>query len=214
MTLLALEFSSDRRSVAVARGGQLLAEVVHQGTVRTPIFALIEAALTQAGIGRDAIEAIAVGLGPGSYTGVRLAISVAQGWQLATGVKTIGVNSLANLAAVAAQNPETSSCLLAVDAQRKEFAVAEAKDGQLVSAMRLAPVEELKARLANGEKIAGPDVTRLLGGGIELFPSAAVTARLATESSSVPAESLAPVYLREVSFVKAPAPRTLPELNP
>jgi tRNA threonylcarbamoyladenosine biosynthesis protein TsaB len=214
MTLLALEFSSDRRSVAVARDGRVLAEVVHQGTLRTPIFALIEAALTQAGVGREAIEAVGVGLGPGSYTGVRLAISVAQGWQLATGVKTIGVNSLANLAAVAAQNPETSSCLLAVDAQKKEFAVAEAKGGKLISDVRLAPAEELKARLANDERIAGPDVTRLLEGGMELFPSAAVAACLATESPSVPAESLAPVYLREVSFVKAPAPRSLAELKP
>lgn len=213
MTLLALEFSSDRRSVAVAREGQVLAEVVHQGTLRTPIFALIEAALTQAGVGREAIEAIAVGLGPGSYTGVRLAISVAQGWQLATGVKTIGVNSLANLAAVAAQNPETSSCLLAVDAQRHEFAVAEADGGRLISDVRLAPAAELKTRLASGESIAGPDVPRLLGGGIELFPSAATAARLATEGSSVPAETLAPVYLRDVSFVKAPAPRELPELR-
>lgn len=214
MTLLALEFSSDRRSVAVARDGRVLAEVVHQGTLRTPIFALVEAALTQAGVGREAIKAIAVGLGPGSYTGVRLAISVAQGWQLATGVRTIGVNSLANLAAVAAQNPETSTCLLAVDAQRHEFAVAEAQDGRLISEVRLAPADELKTRLANAERIAGPDVPRLLGGGIALFPNATTAARLAAESECAPAESLAPVYLREVSFVKAPAPRSLPELNP
>ena len=49
--------------------------------------------------GREAIEAIAVGLGPGSYTGIRAAIALAQGWQLAREVKTLGVSSVAAMAA-------------------------------------------------------------------------------------------------------------------
>ena len=52
---------------------------------------MIESALAEAKIEREQIEVIAVGLGPGSYTGIRAAISVAQGWQLARGVKLLGV---------------------------------------------------------------------------------------------------------------------------
>ena len=44
---------------------------------------------------------IAVGLGPGSYTGIRAAIAVAQGWQLARGIKLLGINSVECLAAQA-----------------------------------------------------------------------------------------------------------------
>lgn len=207
MIALALEFSSDRRSVAVARDTAVLAEVAHQGTQRTPIFALIGAALQEAGITREQVEAIAVGIGPGSYTGVRLAISVAQGWQLATGVRVAAVNSLANLARVTAEQG-VGRVLLAVDAQRQEAAVAEAEGGVLLSPVRLLPLADLQERQRQGEIVAGPEVVRLLGGGCELFPSARIAAQLAVQADLwLPAEQLAPVYLREASFVKAPPPR-------
>ena len=59
---------------------------------------MIESALRQAGLEREEIECIAVGLGPGSYTGIRAAIALAQGWQLARGVKLLGVSSAECLA--------------------------------------------------------------------------------------------------------------------
>jgi len=212
MISLALEFSSDRRSVAVARGGEVLTEVVHEGTRQTPIFALITDALARAGVAREAVALLAVGLGPGSYTGVRLAIATAQGWQLATELKVARVNSLANLARVAAETlPDSGPVLLAVDAQRGEFAAAPAEGGRLLEPIRLLPAAELRERLTRGERIAGPEVSRLLGGGMELHPRAALTARLAAEAGHfVPAETLTPVYLREASFVKAPPARRIP----
>ena len=47
-------------------------------------FGLVEDALRQAQLDRAQIECLAIGLGPGSYNGMRLAIAVAQGWQLAS----------------------------------------------------------------------------------------------------------------------------------
>ena len=96
MKMLALEFSSAQRSVAVvvadADGRPLTtSEVVETATGHTmKPFAMIEEALRSAGVERERIEVIVVGLGPGSYTGIRAAIALAQGWQLATGVKTAG----------------------------------------------------------------------------------------------------------------------------
>jgi len=52
---------------------------------------MVEAVLKQTGVEREQVEAIAVGLGPGSYNGIRVAIALAQGWQLASGVKLLGV---------------------------------------------------------------------------------------------------------------------------
>lgn len=206
MTILALEFSSDRRGVAVAREGRVLAEVVHSETRETPIFALITQVLEQAGLDRSGIDCLAVGLGPGSYTGVRLAISVAQGWQLGAGVITVGVSSLENLAIVAADLGPT---LLAIDSQRQEFAVVEAAEGRLAGTVRLMSAAELSVRLAAGDGVAGPDRRPGLEGIRPLFPSAAVLAQLAVGRPSVPSEQLTPIYLRETAFAKAPPMRTV-----
>jgi len=76
---LALEFSSSQRSVAVARAGRVLAETSEAGGRETHAFGMIEKVLAAAKIGRAEIECLAVGLGPGSYTGIRVALSIAQG---------------------------------------------------------------------------------------------------------------------------------------
>lgn len=210
MTCLALEFSSDRRSVAVARAGQVRAEVVHEGTRRTPVFGLIESALEQAGVGRREVECLAVGLGPGSYTGIRVAISVAQGWQLGRGIRTIGVNSLDALAVVA-ESAFPGPILLAVDAQRGEFAAAPAESGRLVGPVTLLAVDELRRRQESGWRVAGPEIASVFPEAKQLFPTASVVAQLAMGREAVPAELLMPVYLREASFVKAPPARVISE---
>jgi tRNA threonylcarbamoyladenosine biosynthesis protein TsaB len=209
MIALALEFSSDRRSVAVGRAGELLAEVTHLGTVNTPVFALIAEALRQASVEREQVGQLVVGVGPGSYTGVRIAISAAQGWQLATGATCVGVNSLENLA-----RSVTDRILLAVDAQRGEFASAWAEAGRLLEPIRLRSKDELLGRLGQGEWVGGPDLERLLPGARPLFPTAAGALALAVNAVAVPAETLAPSYLREASFVKAPPTREIAGLQP
>ena len=57
--------------------------------------------MADAKVERREIECIVVGLGPGSYTGIRGAIALAQGWQLASGVKLLGVSSVEGIAAQA-----------------------------------------------------------------------------------------------------------------
>src|SRR3989442_349897 len=100
MTILALEFSSERRSVAVLQtggdgaGGRPFPAVasILSSPRRLNAFALIQSALQEARQEREAISCVAVGLGPGSYTGIRAAISIAQGWELARGVRVLGLN--------------------------------------------------------------------------------------------------------------------------
>ena len=124
MTLLALEFSSERRSAALARDGVILAEAAETGGRATNAFALIDRALAESKIPRDEIEAMAVGLGPGSYTGIRAAIAVAQGWQLARGIKLLGIPSVEALAAQAQAEKIFGRVNVVVDAQRGEFYLA------------------------------------------------------------------------------------------
>ena len=102
MTILALEFSSARRGAALARGGTVLSEAVETtGGRTTNAFGLIEKVLTEAKVLRGEVEVIVVGIGPGSYAGIRAAIALAQGWQLARGIQLLGVSSAECLAAQA-----------------------------------------------------------------------------------------------------------------
>lgn len=215
MTILALEFSSDRRSVAVARDGEVLAEAAHAGGRSTRIFSLVDEVLAVAGVGRTAVEALAVGLGPGSYTGVRLALAAAQGWHLATGVPVAGVEAFEVLRLEAADRGLAGRRTFALYAQREEFAVRTLANGDWEGPARLEPAEATRGRLLAGEPVMGPEIPgRLPGppaGGLTLFPGAGAVARLAGRQGGFgPPERLAPVYLREAQFVKAPPPRAIP----
>jgi len=208
MKILAIEFSSDHRSVAVLDGERLLAaQTVTEGR-DTSAVALIESALGDAKIDRVAIECIAVGVGPGSYTGIRAAIALTQGWQLAHGVKVLGVDSLDALAKGCQAAGRRGEITLAVDAQRGEFYLAKfelSEEGiRSVDGMRLAKRSEYESLLAAGQPVNGPG----LG---DKFPVAEHVGRLAAgRSDFLEASELEPVYLRQVDFVKAPPLRKIP----
>jgi tRNA threonylcarbamoyladenosine biosynthesis protein TsaB len=212
MTILALEFSSPQRSVAVARGGNLLAETSETGGRNTAAFGMIEKVLAEAKIQREQIEALCIGLGPGSYTGIRAAISIAQGWQLARGTKLLGVGSAGAIAAQARAEKISGRVNVVIDAQRGEFYLAVyeiSADGfQEIEPLKILPLAEVQSRADAGEILAGPEVTKWFPHGRIIFPRAAMLAKLAAgRSDFVAGERLEPVYLRETEFVKAPPGR-------
>ena len=214
MRILALEFSSRVRSVAAWDSGCAATRppgVARESEARaTPVFSLIETALREAGLRREDIQRLAVGLGPGSATGIRAAIAVAQGWCLARGVTVVGVNSLDVLATGLHAARQRGRVDLACDAQRGEWHVAgyelEAAGPRLCEPLRLASHEEMAARIRAGRIVLGPDLAAALPGARDAFPEAAVLARLAAEATAALApESLAPIHLRAPSFAKAAA---------
>src|SRR4030095_8352731 len=121
MTILALEFSSDRRSVALIRAGESLSRADEHGGRSTQAFRLIEQVLRESGRQREDVEAIAIGLGPGSYTGIRIAISIGQGWRLARDIKLVGMSTADCLAEQARARGVRGPLHIAIDAQRGEF---------------------------------------------------------------------------------------------
>jgi tRNA threonylcarbamoyladenosine biosynthesis protein TsaB len=206
MTILALEFSSARRSVALARGGMVLTEAAVQTDARgTDTFGLIEKVLVEAKILRQEVEAVVVGLGPGSYTGIRAAIAVAQGWQLATDVKLLGISSVDAIAAQAQAEKVFGRVNVVIDAQRGEFCLSAWEISAVERKEKISPLKIVsgaeKIALENaGEICVGPEAARLI------FPSAAMVARLAEgRNDFIAGENLEPIYLRETNFVKAPA---------
>lgn len=173
---------------------------------------MIEQALAEAKIDREQIEVIAVGLGPGSYTGIRAAISLAQGWQLARGVKLLGVSSAECLAEQTRAEKIHGRVNVVIDAQRAEFYLAAYEialdEWREISPLKILSLLEIRARVTEGGTLIGPEVTRWFPGGRTIFPRAAALAELASRRSDfVPGGKLEPVYLRETNFVKSPPRR-------
>jgi len=208
MTTLGLEFSSEQRSVAVARDGSAMAA----GGRETRAFAMIEEALEQARVRREEVECLAVGVGPGSYTGIRIAISIAQGWQLARGIRLLGVSSAECLAEQAKERGLSGIVRIVIDAQRGEFYLAQyqiSKAGvQLSEPLRIVSAKDVAP---DAQKVlVGPDVSTFDSNAIRMFPEAAALVRLAVHRNDfIAGEKLEPIYLRETTFVKAPPPRTI-----
>jgi tRNA threonylcarbamoyl adenosine modification protein YeaZ len=215
MKILAVEFSSEQRSIAVLAEGRVLATAVEVAARAAHSFALIEQALAEARLEREEIECLAIGLGPGSYTGIRSAIALAQGWQLALPVKLLGIGSIECLAREAQDKGWFGTANIIVDAQRSELYLARYEitptGCREMEPLKLATLEEARSRSSAGEIVLGPEAKRWFADGRVLPPSAAVLGRIAAgQNDFVPGEKLEPIYLRETSFVKAPPPRIVP----
>ncbi|QNK00256.1 tRNA (adenosine(37)-N6)-threonylcarbamoyltransferase complex dimerization subunit type 1 TsaB [Dyella telluris] len=123
MNLLAIETSTEACSVALIHGDEVVArsEIAPRRHAEL-VLPMADALLAEAGLGRHALDAIAVGRGPGAFTGVRLGISLAQGMALALDIPVVTVSSLA---ALALEAPEDDASVLAViDARMGEIYAA------------------------------------------------------------------------------------------
>jgi tRNA threonylcarbamoyladenosine biosynthesis protein TsaB len=129
MNLLAIETSTEACSVALIHGDEVIArsEIAPRRHAEL-VLPMADNLLAEAGLGRHALDAIAVGRGPGAFTGVRLGISLAQGMALALDVPVVTVSSLA---ALALEAPEDEAAILAViDARMGEiYAASFRRDG-------------------------------------------------------------------------------------
>ncbi|MSU85549.1 MAG: tRNA (adenosine(37)-N6)-threonylcarbamoyltransferase complex dimerization subunit type 1 TsaB [Pedosphaera sp.] len=226
MICLAFEFTSDRRSVAISDGSQrVLSQVFHDRGRTTPVFHMIEQALAEAQVARASIERLAISIGPGSYTGIRLAIAAAQGWHLATGVDVVAVDTFEALLRQTQRPAVAGPRVLGVNAQRQEFAVREWNGQSWAGPLHLESADLLLQRITGGQPVFGPDLGTWIRGlpststsselaaradALEAYPQASDVALLGANNNPVPPETLAPVYLREASFVKAPPHRHIP----
>jgi tRNA threonylcarbamoyladenosine biosynthesis protein TsaB len=214
MKILAIEFSSAHRSVALVERGRdrAISEVVETGVRSPDLLGMIDAALKQARVDPPGVEAIALGLGPGSYTGIRAAIAMARGWQLGRGVKLAGVSSAQCVAAEARSEGIYGRVAVVIDAQRGEFYLeiydVSRESRPVVAPLRLASRADVEAAAAAGATLAGPEINRWFSSGRVLYPGAGTLGNLALAGGA--AENLEPIYLRETTFVKAPPPRIIP----
>jgi tRNA threonylcarbamoyladenosine biosynthesis protein TsaB len=126
MRFLALDTASARCSVALFDGDALITRAVDTARDHaTLILPMIEELLAESGLALRALDGIAFGRGPGSFTGVRIAAAVTQGLAAGADLPVLGVSDLRALAAQARRvAPSTSAgCLLlaAMDARMGEI---------------------------------------------------------------------------------------------
>jgi tRNA threonylcarbamoyladenosine biosynthesis protein TsaB len=215
MKILAIEFSSEQRSVAIVADGQVRGRAEETGGRTARAFGLIERGLREANLEREEIDRLAVGLGPGSYAGIRAGISLAQGWQVARPVRLLGISSVECLAAQAQAAKMFGRVSILIDAQRDEFYFAayeiDAHSRRVVEPLHLATFDEAQAHCDKGGLLVLPERLARFPQGRVLLPDAATLGELAADRMDfVGGDKLEPIYLRETSFVKAPPPRVIP----
>jgi len=166
MKLLAIDTATEQCSAAVRMDGHCIARCVPTPRGHTElILPMVEEVLAEAGITLQQLDAIAFGRGPGAFTGVRIAIGVAQGLAYACGLPLVPVS---NLAAVAQQRASAGGdILVCMDARMNEVYWGVLRpdiDGLVtaVTAERVAPPDQV---------IIEPSVLRAaLGTGFRAYP--------------------------------------------
>lgn len=148
-------------------------------------------------------NAIVVGLGPGSYAGVRIAIAAAVGLRAASTAKLAGIPSICAI--------ETAACEYCAigDARRGSFFFGRVRDGRIVEGPSLHSADELEMKVmeTSGPLYASEPLPQFPKATVA-YPSARRLAELAREQAGEIADtlSLEPIYLREphITVPKAP----------
>jgi tRNA threonylcarbamoyladenosine biosynthesis protein TsaB len=122
MKLLAFDTSTDTMSIAVQHGAQVFTHTGAGGAqASAALIPAIQALMAQGGLQFSQLDAIAFGRGPGSFTGLRTACSVAQGLAFAAGVKVLPVDTLHALAQEAHSLSNAPRICAALDARMGEM---------------------------------------------------------------------------------------------
>jgi len=217
MKILAIETATEACSAALFDDGA----VIHRETMAPQqhaelILPMCDELMAEAGLPRSALDALAFGRGPGSFTGVRIAVGVIQGIAFALDRPVVPVSSLAALAQGAMDSG--NRVLAAFDARMGEVywgafgaddqGLATAEGPETVTAPEAVPVPEAGRWLGVGSGWASYGETleervgeRLEAVVAERFPLARHLVRLAardlTAGAGVAAAEALPVYLRD-----------------
>lgn len=212
-SLLALDTTGRSCSVAVWHGGRLAArqlEIMARGQSER-LVPMAEGAMAEAALAFSDLDAIAVTLGPGGFTGVRIGLAAAQGFALAWGLPLLGINSFEAVAHGLPAADRAGRCLAVVlESKRSDFFLQlfDESLAALTAPSAVTPDDLPDALPPNPLLLAGDAAERarslLLGRGDILLAAgggaidAAAVARLAS-GRPLPSDDRArpaPIYLR------------------
>ncbi|MEM9208078.1 MAG: tRNA (adenosine(37)-N6)-threonylcarbamoyltransferase complex dimerization subunit type 1 TsaB [Pseudomonadota bacterium] len=171
MNLLGLDTSTDACSVALGVDGRTEIRHVVEARVHTRLLMpMIQELLTEAGLRVSELDALALGNGPGSFIGVRIAASVVQGLAMAANLKVVPISSLEVVAAEAFETSDADQIAVTQDARMQEVYLARfARDGGGQPTQLGDTVLHAVAQPIEFVDAAGP--VGLAGGGWHRYPS-------------------------------------------
>ena len=131
MRLLAIDTSSLACSVALQFGGEVIERHEEQEREHTRLLVpMIRELIREAGLEPADLDAIVLGNGPGSFIGMRIAASVAQGFAHGTGIRIVPVSSLAAVAIEVFDRSEAAEVVVAQDAHMGEVYLGAWRRGE------------------------------------------------------------------------------------
>jgi tRNA threonylcarbamoyladenosine biosynthesis protein TsaB len=222
MRLAAIDTSTALGSVALFEDGALVAEDARRvsNAHGESLLPMVDALFARHGWTPASVARWGVGLGPGSFTGTRIAVATAKGIAIATGAELVGVTSLDAIAH--GLGGEGELVVSVVDAGKGEVFVQAVGAGGVVVAPCHVKIAEAGARIAGagaggrrilvvGEAGAGIDWSALgdvtlLSSAPHDLPRASSVGRLALGRAAEDADSLEPVYVRPPE-ITMPKPR-------
>lgn len=169
--ILQIETATPVCSVAISKNGETIAKVEADAPNlhASHLTLFIEQALEKVVITRNDLTAVAISMGPGSYTGLRIGVSTAKGLCYALDIPLIAVNTLEAMAygfvSQKAMADETSIFVPMIDARRMEVYMAQYNP-------QLQCVAETAARIIDEDAFAGRSENKryvLFGSGADKF---------------------------------------------
>jgi tRNA threonylcarbamoyladenosine biosynthesis protein TsaB len=170
MRILAIETTGRTGSLAVLTGGDSAAVCVKEvrldgrGRAAQMLAPALQSLLDEVAWPARSIELVAVAVGPGSFTGLRIGVTSAKTLAYAVGAQIVGVNTMAVLAS---QSPPTTGPLWTIlDAQRQELFAAKFAGPVNTNHAPLRPISIIGEQawldgLMPGEHVTGPPLARL-----------------------------------------------------
>ena len=182
-TVLAIDTSTSRTSVALIAGDKVLFNEFHEDPLaHGEVLPVLVAKAMKLNVG---IDLVAVGMGPGPFTGLRVGIAFAQSFALGMNVKWHGVCSLDAMAGSISEK----DFIVSTDARRKERFWAKYQDGKRVNEPQVGKASEI-------EKIG----VKIFNEG-DYFPDPIAIAKIALTELSVDQ----PIYVRKPDAYPLPA---------
>ncbi|MDB5408817.1 MAG: peptidase glycoprotease [Rhodospirillales bacterium] len=221
MIALALDSSGSACSVALVEGGGTVLAHRFRAMARGHaelLLPMLRDAMAEAEVGFDSLGLIAVTVGPGSFTGIRVGLSAARGLALATGLPAVGITAFEAVAA--AVEPAGQAIVVAIDSRRSElFVQVFAAGGSAAGPPIAVAPADLAASVPSGELVLAGDgagraaaALTTAGRAVRLSgiasPDARDVARVALRQriGGGALSPLRPLYLRAPDVTLPPAP--------
>lgn len=222
--ILHIESATEPCSVAISRGDVIVAysKSIRKFDHATRMLLMIEQCLQEANLSRSDLDALAVSMGPGSYTGLRVALSTAKGLCVALNIPLIGLSTLEIIAKGATKNKDKDSVTFIpmIDARRDEvyYGVYDHDGGMIqdASPLLLSPESILTLEKAYGKIVfCGNGSAKILqfaspSGDVIMLPNDPSAAEMSTLAAGkwikkdfLNLFSATPIYLKSPNITKA-----------